>query len=217
MKIPLLTLICIAFSTAIYAQNPRIVSLGDRRTETYLTQKGYDSVRYTILGAKDTIEMSNFYLNGKISSTSWKKDSSHHFDALGRLTSKDFNSEFAPSFDRNHVVFGKNGHIFSSKFYERGLKIEKYYNDNGEVRLTNITQSAPLVTYVKHLDRNGVPISSSRFDTLKVADKLFPRQFDTIFHANGRPFQTSTHLQTNGQFNEYSSLGLLLWFKKQTR
>jgi WG containing repeat len=200
MKFTILFLSFIACTTVIYAQNPRIQSIGDRRIETYFSKKGYDSVQFTIVGKNDTVQKSFFYNNGKMSSTSWKNDSSTQFDILGRRTSKQSKSLFALSNDNNSTTYFSNGRVFRDRRYEKKQLTETTFTEDGKLESQTLIQYFPMSVYFKITDEKGLPLSSNRVDTIELGSEKSYLRFDTLFHANGKPAMISG-------FNDGTSLG----------
>jgi hypothetical protein len=190
MKSPILILCLIACTTALYAQNPRIETFGDRRIETYKYLKGGDSIRYTILGKNDTLQKTLFFRNGKPNKVSWQKDSMYDYDVLGRLEAKMFGINKKTPNDSN-VFFYANGQIERTYTYKNKVAEGKDYNKQGKQLITRNTFYAPSVNYAVMRDRNGVVIRAERIDTIVGGDKPKYINYDTIYFDNGRVFKTS--------------------------
>ena len=187
MKKTGLTLILLAFTLAIYAQNPRTAARGDRRTETYTTKKGLDSVRFTILGKNDTLQTDYFYRNGKVNLTKWKNDSMAFFDVFGRITRKSTQLPNAALGNGDFTAFYSNGQPFSSQTLENGVTIRKQYAEDGRVLSKTTETRLPLRSYFKSEDAKGKLIRHSRTDTTFVNGQATTHQYDTAFYADGRP------------------------------
>jgi WG containing repeat len=203
MKNSILILCLFAVTSALSAQNPRIETIGDRQIHTYKYTKGGDSVRFTIVGKNDTVQVTDFYRSGKTESVVWKKDSSYRYNLLGRLTSKRFGlSENDDIPDDSTVVFYKNGQIKETSSHKNNVSVEKNYNAQGKVELTTRIQHAPSVNYTVERDRKGVLIRAKRTDTLMAGEQYLTRDYDTLYFDNGRVFKTSI---TNSNYKHWGS------------
>jgi antitoxin component YwqK of YwqJK toxin-antitoxin module len=109
------------------AQNPRITA-GNPRTETYAYRKGGDSIRFTILGTHDTVQITQFYRSGKIEEMSWKQDSSFQYNVLGQLTQKTFGLNKSPNIPNDSTLsFYANGQIRSKTTFKNNLYVSIDY------------------------------------------------------------------------------------------
>jgi hypothetical protein len=187
MKSPILILCFIAFTTALYAQNPRIETFGDRRIETYKYLKGGDSISFTIIGKNDTAQETEFYRNGHQERIVWKRDSIYRFDELGELQTIYFDMDKSAWMEQNMSNFS-NGQITELKSFKNGVRLAQSYGKNGRLLFTERTIYAPDYTYKRWEDRYGVPISASRTDTMKNGADIKMFKQDTSFFENGRPY-----------------------------
>jgi hypothetical protein len=198
MKNPILILCFIAFSTSLFAQNPRIETIGDRRAETYNFIKGGDSVRFTIIGKNDTVQEAQFYRSGKFSHIEWQTDSSHYFNVLGQITNKYFSKKEKGLSRDSSISFHRNGkpQEISSSF--DGHHVTKKYAENGVVLLTEVEHYVKSPQNNQHFigashtyDRHNIPIYASDL-TLKYEGKkaIYILQ-DTVFSETGIPVKTT--------------------------
>jgi antitoxin component YwqK of YwqJK toxin-antitoxin module len=193
MKYLTLILSLLAYTTAIYAQNPRIETFGDRRTETYLYKLGQDSIRFTIRGKADTLQTTQFYRNGRPSDISWKRDSNAAFDVLGRKRYQNYGISKGEKRADSSFIFYPNGQIFEYIRYDENTSLRKIFKENGE--LISISEAIRTITgnSVTTKNKEGVAIASYRTDTVKKSDPISLLMFDTIFHANGRLAQIAAY------------------------
>jgi WG containing repeat len=201
MKVPILILSLIACITAVYAQNPRIETLGDRRIETYKYLKGGDSISFTIFGRNDTLQKTDFYRNGHPKRKAWKRDSTYNFDELGRLHTIYYDLDLPTEHERNKATYYSNGQINEMKSLKNGVELAQYYAKSGQLLLTKRIVFAADYTYERWEDRHHVPISATRTDTFRdnVSIKMFER--DTSFFENGLPYSICNRR------DEYEHLG----------
>jgi WG containing repeat len=206
MKVPILILYIIACTTAIDAQNPRIETLGDRRIETYKYLKGGDSISFTILGKNDTLQKTDFYRNGHPQRKAWKRDSTHNFDELGQLHTIYYDMYKSAWREQNMSNFS-NGQLTELKSFKNGVRLEQSYAQNGRLIFTKQVVYAPTYTYERSEDRNGVPITAERTDTLRDNEGIKMFKQDTAFYENGRPYSICNRR------NEREYLGCLYFDK----
>ncbi len=186
MKNPILILCFIAFSTSLFAQNPRIETLGDRRIETYKYLKGGDSISFTIIAKDDTLQTTDFYRNGHPQRKVWKRDSMYIFDELGRLKAIDLDLNLPSEEERRWKTFS-NGQLTKQKSFKNDVLLEQSYGVNGQLVLTKRIVYSVDYTYKRWEDRNGVAISAVRTDTFRDGGSLKMFERDTAFWENGRP------------------------------
>ena len=197
MKLTILISFFAAWATLIYAQNPRIETLSDRRTETYSYKKtGGDSVRFTIFGKADTLQIAMFNRNGQPYIVSWKEDSSYIFDIVGQLEKKIYLKKGAES----SVAYYANGRIWHSFTQENGVFFSKRYDKNGQLLMTTYEKQTPSVSSRREVrDRNNVLISATRIDSLVLDNQPIVREYDSLFYENGR-LQAVFHSQNRMDF-----------------
>jgi hypothetical protein len=208
MKNSILILCFIAFSATLFAQNPRVETFGNRQTETYQYIKGGDSIRFTIRGKKDTLQITHFFRSGKIETQIWKKDSCYEYDQMGRLSDKYYSFSDGRFDEKNSISFYANGRVHEQNSFKKNRGINTIYYTDGDLFKTTQTNYYQLGEYKQIKDGEGKLISSSRIDTLPNKNKTIDEedepsvlQFDTLFYEHGRPFKTSI------KRNEGESLG----------
>ncbi len=190
MKNFILLIALFACTTAIYAQNPRITSVGDSKMHTFSFQKGGDSLMYNIVGKNDTVKTTEYYRSGKIQSIVWKKDSSYGYDKLGRLRRKGFGLAEYPTDNAKNVYFYPNGGIESIKASQNG-KSEQFFDENGHLLYAFRNKNAPPQYIEQKIDRNGVLIASEKTDSTLYNGKEVELHFDTVYYDNGKVYSTS--------------------------
>jgi hypothetical protein len=187
-------IICIlAFATTLNAQNPRTETLGKLKTITYPFKRGVgDSIAFVIKGKDDTLKTTSFYRSGKTSVICFKKDSLYSFNEFGNLTGKSIGYKHHLLQPDSAVFFGVHGQIYHTSSNKKTERQEQSFDDNGQLILTLVEKNTPSVFSTKMMDRNGIPISSTRSDTLFL-DKNKPITInnDTAFYENGQPFSIS--------------------------
>jgi hypothetical protein len=186
MKSAFLTLLFLGLVATIHSQNMRTQKFGDSRTETYTYFRGGDSLQYTIAGKNDTLKVTEFYRNGNIETMSWKNDSVHRFDALGRIVSQSTVPKNDYYGNGKKTLFYSNGSVKVAK-----LRTDDYYSfqnffKNGQLFFKEERINTPLGFFVTIKDSNGIKIRSSGSDTfLMKGNEHVKRDYDTIFYANG--------------------------------
>jgi hypothetical protein len=192
MKFPILICTLLVVSTTVYAQNPRVTA-GNPRTETYLNQKGGDSVRFVIFGQNDTIKVTTLYKNGQLEKINWRKDSTYAYDELGRLVAKDFYFYTDKSKRDSAIRFYSNGQREKFDYHSLEKDIKAVYNTDGQP------------TYLQTINRDSVlgnKISTEHKGVLrKIAwwrklDNNDIIESDTLFYPNGK--QGAIILRRNG-------------------
>lgn len=195
MKLTLFIAFFIAFTSSAFAQNPRIETLSDRRTETYAYKKtGGDSIRFTILGKNDTVQITTFYRNGQRQKYLWKEDSTYFFSDLGQLERKIY---FKKGVGRSiyFTDYAINGQVSRASTYENGIFQEKIYRKDGLLLTTIYEKETPSVSSRREArDRNNLLISSNRIDSLHIGSQEVTRHYDSVFYANGR-LQAALHAE----------------------
>jgi antitoxin component YwqK of YwqJK toxin-antitoxin module len=190
MKNAILILCFIAYFSAIYAQNPRIETFGDRRIETYNYRKGGDSIRFTIHGKNDTIQTALFYRSGKFEKIFWKQDSCYISDKIGRIILKTFsfkNDDFTLD---NSVSFYPNGQMLETKSFKNNVRLSDNFAENERLLLSSSVFYTSKGRHYRITDRNGVLITSDRSDTIVYGINPIVRYYDTAYFANGRVYKT---------------------------
>ena len=194
MKKSLLFLLFLAFSTAIVAQQTaRVVQLGNqKRTETYVNPFGKDSIKFTILGQKDTILTEEYYANGRIDTKIWTNDSIHVFDNVGRLreiyyaadkTTAKLSVNYAPS-----ISYYFNGEV-EKRFHKTptGNSTDIFQRNGDFIARTVQQQLGPKTLYKVKMDKQGKIVSAMKADTLSVVAGIKTYIiYDTLFYPNGR-------------------------------
>ena len=203
MKKSLFFLLFLAFSTVMVAQQtPRVEQLGDqKRRETYTSRFGYDSMRYTILRPHDTLLTEDYYLNGRIESKTWAKDSTHIFDNLGRLR------EIYYAFDKNLVRL-RIRHTPNISYYFNGEMEERFqktavgditdaFKRNGDfINRTVRQQITPKIVYSVRTNKQGKVVSAGKSDTLSIVNGIKTWMiYDTAFYPNGRVFSINHYVR----------------------
>jgi hypothetical protein len=203
MKLPILFLFLMAYSTALYAQNPRIENFGDRRTETYKYNyrngRGGDSIRFTILGKSDTLQVTKYYYNGKPNEITWKKDSVYLFDELGEIRVKYYllnKNRFKKNGDK---AFYANGQLMFSHLDTNQLLETARYEEDGRRTFFVTKINKPHVTYERYFDSQDRSVTFKRIDTITNGKKISLLSHDTIFYDNGLPYQISVQKDYNNR------------------
>jgi WG containing repeat len=212
MKSFILILCVIATTSVIYAQSPRVETIGNRQLHTYNYWKGGDSVCYSIVGKNDTVQESHYKRNGKLTSMQWKKDSSKSFDTFGKLVM------IAYGFGNNYYtvdsarVFYPDGQLRSFATDTNGVRTSKEYDKKGQITYKHTQKIAPLRIVSRHEDSKGVAISTSRMDSVLIDKEMVRFNYDTLFYANGQPAKTYARSTNNGTLgtNFYNEAGKLL-------
>jgi hypothetical protein len=190
MKLPILIAAFVVVSTTIYAQEPRITS-GNPRTETYAYYKGGDSVRFVILGRNDTLQITDFYRNGKIEEDTWKKDSCFQYSVLGKLRYKSFGWNKSKDIPNDSTLnFFANGQLSTKTTFKNNVNVIVDYSQEGKLWSTAIIRHASSVKYRIDRDYQNVLTRASRTDTLSGGEKPNFITYDTLYFDNGRLFKT---------------------------
>jgi hypothetical protein len=191
MKYLLLILSLLACTTAMYAQNARIETFGDRRTETYPYVRGGGSIRFTILGKNDTLQDTQFYRNGRMAWIAWKRDSSVNYDVLGRLTGRIYGFDTKRFKVDSTWSYYPNGGV-QNYFKTIGqTEIRANFDENGQLISSITTEKTPSGSRTLTKDEKGNTIASNRTDTIINNGKNVLLSYDTVFYANKRPAKTS--------------------------
>ena len=217
MKKYLIFLLFLAFSTMLAAQQtPRVEQLGNqKRRETYANQFGYDSMRYTILGQKDTLLAEYFANNGKLRRKEWKQDSTYVYDALGQLRvvyydndRTNYGNDLSNAVkDWNRIpslTYAFNGllrtHIYKTA---KGENVAEHFNRKGilENRTVEYWQH-PSVKYTVITDEEGRKTNASKIDSSTFVMDSTYTLYDTSFYANGQ-IATLNHYKSGEHEENY--------------
>jgi hypothetical protein len=166
MKLPILILCLIATNSAIYAQLPQIKTIKNGEIHTYAYQKGGDSLTYTILEKKDTVQKTAYYRNGKISTMIWKQDSIYSYDILGRLRSKRYDLENFAYLKENQVCYYTNGQVSLIETYKNQRRESKKFTEDGHLGYAFESELDFSGYYETARDRNNIQMASRRVDTV---------------------------------------------------
>ncbi len=214
------------FSSLSAQRTPRIEQLGDnRRTETHDFMLGGDSVRYTILNAKDTLMTDVFGLNGEVMSRSWRKDSVYYYRQLGGLFAKkySFYEGNNPKIVDSTVLYFVEGSVSAMRIVRNDEYIQIYFDKNGKVENKVVRKDVPSFNYVL-IEVNNQKVKTFRRDTQVIGKDSFYAIFDTLFYPNKQiwtvehnlsPFNTSNRMfyEDNAQYSKreyYDKKGQLL-------
>ncbi len=210
MKNSILIVCLFAYTAAIYAQNPRITA-GNPRTETYLFQKGGDSVRFTILGTNDTLQETEYYRSGKTSSITWKKDSLYRFDLLGRLSKKLYSFGERGFTDDNSCSFFANGQVYQIKTDSKGFASEKTFTEDGLLWHSESTTPTATGSFTRKTDQLGRTIATYQWDSVFYKGDFAYRRRDTLYYPSGKVFKTKISLNNESLGQQfYDEKGILI-------
>jgi hypothetical protein len=204
MKFFALILSLFVFLTTVNAQNPRSQTVGKVRYDTYVDKDGYDSVRIAVQDKADTVQKTFYYQSGRIRLDLWAKDSSHRFDALGRIEEKRFGLRIHVLLPDSGISYYANGNVHKTRTRKDSIEISKTFNKNGRLILSNYSKQLPHGLYTLTKDRNGQPIQAYQKDTIGFEDNQpIVREYDTVFHDNGRVFKINTSENDNSWGSKY--------------
>jgi hypothetical protein len=192
MKLPILIFFFIASVTAIYAQTPRIEAINRGEIHTYFYKKGGDSLRYTILEKKDTVQKTEYYRNGKTKLVSWKQDSSYTYDVLGRLMEKRSYFKDEDVLYLNGTSYFANGQIYENRTYRKGISVNWTYASDGRLRKKNTTIRTASGYFTRIEDGFGLPIQTFSEDSVLYKKDSVVRRQDTLYYASGKVFKIET-------------------------
>ncbi|MBL7816773.1 MAG: WG repeat-containing protein [Saprospiraceae bacterium] len=183
-------LLSLTFPLALLAQNPRIETFKDYRTETYAFTRGKgDSVRYTIREKADTIQTTYFYRNGKVVKINWR-DSFYLYDVHGQIRFKRYgvHNYLADSL----IEYNAKGRLIEHSINTKSEQTIHKYDESGELLLTTSTLYTPSVQYRKTIGRTGNTMTAKYLDTTYYSvDSFMVMSYDTLFYPNGRPYYIS--------------------------
>jgi WG containing repeat len=183
VKNAFLLLALLAFSVVLKAQNDTSIRI---KIDSFV--RGGDSVRYTIRGADDTIQITQLFRSGRISAIDWKTDSSYNYDVFGQILNKNYtsdNANLAQTFDtynyRTGLIEKRIINTFNGTIIQN-LDLE------GNLETIEETHNSVMVQRIKKMNKYGQIISSTRIDTLKKNGEIEETIMinDTLFYSNGR-------------------------------
>jgi WG containing repeat len=185
--------VLILYTQVAYTQNFRLETVGKNRLKTFLYFKGSDSLQYVISEKNDTLQIKNWYRNGKPLHIRWQLDSSYSFDILGQVTEKEYKLYKESSYlgSKISVAYNKNGTIKRKYENENENTYYEKYDENGSLSYTIHTQDLPKISLTKVKDKLGRLRNSVRVDTLKFINRNegIVSIIDTIFYPNGNVYR----------------------------
>ena len=206
-------LACILFIEALFAQQtPKIEQLDNqKRRETYLNQFGNDSLKFTILGLKDTLLKAFHSDNGQLYRQEWAADSVYVYDAFGQLRKVFYlKNPTLMEYERQppNRSYYENG-VLKSQYNktQTGDRILEKFNIDGSLDRRQIWRQLadPSVNYRLEYDGKGRILYAQKTDSSIARRDSFLVDYDTIFHSNGRvlSIKHSKYKQGMGHLADY--------------
>jgi WG containing repeat len=181
VKNAFLLLALLAFSFVLKAQTDTSIHI---KIDSFV--RGGDSVRYTIRGVDDTIQVTKLFRSGRIRQIDWKTDSTYSYNVLGHFEG----ITYSPNEDTTtHIDFYSNGQIISKRTYSSKGSTEELYEQNGQLIEIEKSENFNDRRLSRTTDKNGRIKNAVGSYTLGLTfnnnDSI--RRYDTLFYSNGKP------------------------------
>jgi hypothetical protein len=152
--------------------------------------RGGDSVRYTIRGMDDTLQITKLFRSGRISIIDWKTDSSYRYNILGHLESQSYNNEKDSTAYSTQIDYYSNGKIFTKNTHSSNGHTSEYYEVDGQLNRVEKTEHLTNIELSKTMDKTGRILNSIGVYTLgtTIQNTDSSIRYDTLFYANGNIF-----------------------------